>query len=67
MCPPLLSVKSLKVSHERNIIFLTKFKMAAKRHVEVVIHELFEIYFNVIPQFQMIFNAKFISETSSNF
>ena len=41
--------------------------MAAKRHVEVVIHELFDIYFNVIPHFHMIFNAEFISEASSNF
>ena len=47
--------------------FLTKFKMAAKRHVEVVIRELFDIYFNVIPHFNMIFNAEFISEASSNF
>ena len=41
--------------------------MAAKLHVEVVIHELFDIYFNVIPHFHMIFNAEFISEASSNF
>ena len=41
--------------------------MAAKRHVEVVIHELFDIYFNVIPHLHMIFNAELISETSSNF
>ena len=41
--------------------------MAAKRHVEVVIHELFVIYFNIKPHFHMIFNAEFISETSSNF
>ena len=41
--------------------------MAAKRHVDVVIHELFDIYFNVIPHFNMIFNAEFISEASSNF
>ena len=47
--------------------FLTKFKMAAKRHVEVVIPELFDIYFNVIPHFHMIFIAEFISEASSNF
>ena len=67
MCPPLLPVKIPKVSPERNIIFLTKFKMAAKRHVEVVIHELFDIYFNVIPHFHMIFNAEFTSETSSDF
>ena len=36
---------------------LTKFKMAAERHVEVVIPELFDIYFIVIPHFHMIFNA----------
>ena len=41
--------------------------MAVKRHVEVVIHELFDIYFNVIPHFNMILNAEFISEASSNF
>ena len=48
-------------------LFLTKFKMAAKRHVEVIIHELFDIYFNVIPHFNMIFNAEFISGASSTF
>ena len=41
--------------------------MAAKRHAEVVIYELFNIYFIVIPHFRMIFNAKFFSEDSSNF
>ena len=41
--------------------------MAAERHVEVVIHELLDIYFNVIPHFHMIFNAEFICEASSNF
>ena len=40
--------------------------MAAKRHVEVVIPELFNIYFNVIPHFHRIFNAEFISEAISN-
>ena len=35
--------------------------MAAKRHVEVVIPELLNIYFNVIPQ------AEFIFEAISNF
>ena len=44
--------------------FLTKFKMAAKRHVEVVIPELFDIHFNVIPYFHMIFNAEFSSEAN---
>ena len=47
--------------------FLTKFKMVAKSHVEVVIHELFDIYFYVIPHFNMIFNAEFIFEASSSF
>ena len=61
VCPPLLPVKSPKVFPERNILFLTKFKMAAKRHVEVVIPELFNIYFNVIP------HAELISEAISNF
>ena len=41
--------------------------MAAKRHVEVVIPELFDVYFNVIPHFHKIFNAEFISKASSNF
>ena len=31
----LLPVKNPKVSPERNILFLPKFRMAAKRHVEV--------------------------------
>ena len=66
-CLPLSPVKNLKVSPERNILFLTKFKMAAKCHVEVVIPELFDIYFNVIPHFHMIFNAEFISKAISNF
>ena len=60
-------MKSPKVSPERNILFSTKFKMAAKSHVEVVIHELSDIYVYVIPYFNMIFNAEFISEGSSNF
>ena len=66
-CPPLLPVKSPKVSPERNIFFLTKFKMAAKRYVDAVIPELFDIYFNVIPHFHMIFNAELVSEAISNF
>ena len=41
--------------------------MAAKRHFEVALHELFDIYFNVMPHFHMIFNAEFFSEASSNF
>ena len=41
--------------------------MAAKRYVEVVIPELLNIYFNVIPHFHMIFNAESISEVISNF
>ena len=45
--PSFIPVKSPKVSPERDILFLTKFKMAAKRHVGVVITELFDIYFNV--------------------
>ena len=31
--------------------------MATKRYVEVVIPELFDIYFNVIPHIHMIFYA----------
>ena len=45
LCPPLLPVKSPKISPERNIFFLTKFKMASKHNVEVI-HELFDIYFD---------------------
>ena len=41
--------------------------MAAKHYVEVIIPELLNIYFNVIPHFHMIFNAEFISEVTSNF
>ena len=41
--------------------------MAAKRHVEVVIPEPFDIYFIVIPHFHMMFNAEFISEAIINF
>ena len=48
-------------------MFLTKFKMAAKRYVEVVIPELLDICFNVIPHFHMTFNAEFISEVFNNF
>ena len=60
-------MKSLKVFPGVEHIFLTKFKMTAKRYVEVVIPELLNIYFNVIPHFHMIFNAEFISEVISNF
>ena len=41
--------------------------MAAKRYDEVVIPELLDIYFNVIPHFHMIFNAEFISEVKVSF
>ena len=41
--------------------------MAAKRYVEVVIPELLDTYFHVIPHFHMIFNAELISEGISNF
>ena len=44
-----------------------KFKMAAECHVEIVIPELFDIYFKVIPHFHTIFNAEFSSEAISNF
>ena len=40
--------------------------MAAKSYVEVVIPELFDIYFIVIPHFHMVFNAEFIHEAISN-
>ena len=39
----LIPVKNPNVSPERNILFLAKFKMAAKGYVEVVIPELFDI------------------------
>ena len=60
-------MKSPKVSHERNIFDLKKIKMAAKLYVKVVIPEIFDIYFNVIPHFHMVFNVEFISEDISNF
>ena len=41
--------------------------MAAKRHVEVVIPELFDIYFNVIHHFHTIFNAEYSSDAICNF
>ena len=41
--------------------------MDAKRHVQVVFPELFNIYFNVLLYCDMIFNAEFISEAISNF
>ena len=48
--------------------FLTKFKMAAERYVEIVIPKLIDIYFNVIPLFHIIiFNAEFLSEAITNF
>ena len=63
----LIPVKSPKVFTGAEHIFLTKFKMVTKRYVEVVIPELLDTYFNVIPHFHMIFNAEFISEAISNF
>ena len=65
-CPPLLPVRIPKVSPERNIFFLTKFNMTAKSHVELVICQLFDIYFDVILHFHMVFNAELISEASCN-
>ena len=59
--------KSQSFPWAEHSFFLTKYKMAAKRHVEVVIPEPFDIYFNVIPHFHVIFNAEFISEIISNF
>ena len=41
--------------------------MAATRYVEVVIPELLDINFNVIPHFYLMFSAEFISEAISNF
>ena len=62
-----ITCKSPYVSPERNILFLTKFKMTAKCHVEIVLPKLFDMYFNVTPHFRMIFNAEFISEAISQF
>ena len=59
-CTPVLPVKSPKVPPE--CTFFTKFNMDTKGHVEFVIPELFDVYFNVIPRFHMIFNAEFISK-----
>ena len=67
VCSPLIPVKSPKVFPGARHIFLTKFKMAAKRSVEVVFLELVDIYFKGIPHFNMIFNAEFISEVTSDF
>ena len=58
-------MKSPKVFSAAEHSFLTKFKMAAKRYV--VIPELLDIYFNVIPHFHLIFNAELISEVISTF
>ena len=41
--------------------------MATTRYVEVVIPELLDIYFNVIPHLHLIVSAEFISEAISNF
>ena len=54
-CSQLLLVRSDNVSPEQNLVFVTKCKMAAMHHVEVIIPELFDIYFNVTPHFNMIF------------
>ena len=59
--------KSQGFSRSGIYFFLTKFKMAAKRYVEVVIPELLDIYFNVIPHLHMNSNAEFISEVIRNF
>ena len=36
--------------------------MATKGHFQFLIPQLFDVYFNVIPRFHMIFNAEFISK-----
>ena len=41
--------------------------MATNRYVEVVIPELFDIYFNVVTHLHMVFNAEFIYEAIFNF
>ena len=41
--------------------------MAVNRYVEVVIPELLDIYFIVIPHFYMILTAELIYEAISNF
>ena len=67
VCPPLIPVESPKFPLSVTYVFFAKFKGAAKRYAEVIIPELFDIYFNVIPHFHMIFNAEFISEAINNF
>ena len=42
--------------------FLQNPSAFAWRHVEFVPHELFDIYFNVIHHFRMIFNGEIICE-----
>ena len=51
------------------MVFFTKFKNGPRswRHFEFVILELFDIYFNKIPHFHMIFNVEFIREAICNF
>ena len=49
------------------IYFFYKIQNGRKRYVEVVIPEVLDINFNVIPHFHMIFNAEFIPEVISNF
>ena len=62
----MILVKKPNVSPERKIIFLSKFKMAAKSYVEGVIPELIDICFNVIPHFHMVFNAELFHEAINN-
>ena len=59
--------KSQSFPSEEHTFVSTKFKMAAKRHVDVVIPELFDIYFNLISHFHMSFNAEFLSKIISKF
>ena len=59
-------LKILKFPLGGTFFFLTKFKMAAKRHVEVVLLELLDISLMYYIIFHMIFNAEFISEAISN-
>ena len=46
--------------------FFNKIQNGRQDYVEVVIPELLNIYFNVIPYFHMLFNAELIFEVISN-
>ena len=61
-----MSYFSPKVFPGAEYIFFDKIQNGYQA-LEVVIPELLDIYFNVIPHLHMIFNAEFISKVISNF